>query len=660
MPDRKISQLTAGGAAQATDEYVIARSGNNFKVTGADVAAAATSVGTLSSLTVSGNATFDTNTLFVDAANNRVGVGIASSLASVLHIKGPAGSNPATGGIVFQYSTNSNNYGAIGLDNASGSFAVLAGSGAELRFHTNSDLATTNLRWRMDTNGHFLANADNTYDIGASGATRPRNVFVAGNVTAGGNLTAGNSISLSVNASGPVTISATNTSTNAAATARLELGSQAGNWYIENRRTSGALAFTFGTDRMLLDSSGNITAGGNINISAGNVLHLAGAGGNTYLQESSGTLFLGAGGAGRVQVNASGNVGVGGSPLTRLHVRGTGTSSGVKLTLSNGGEIAALNDPLGVIDFYSDDVSTGASGIKGYLGVYNQFNGNWDGSLVRHLTYMAFATSFDSVVAERMRLDASGNLGIGVTPSAGAETGFGLQTLGDYFYSRRGMTHNARYNGSAWVYNGTDLATLYQPSAGIHRWFTAPSGTAGNTITFTQAMTLDASGNLLLGQTSDALTQANRVVFGINGSTDSIISMRAGASLRGFLWAQSTSFGIAANNTPIVFSGGASGATELWRFSSNGHFLAGTDNTYDIGASGATRPRTVYAATSVEGGYIRAGAASAGAASTTTIGNGTATTVGAAGAASALPANPLGYIIAHVGTTQVKIPYYNN
>jgi hypothetical protein len=185
MADKKISQLTGGGAAQATDEYVIARSGNNFKVTGANVAAAATSVGTLTSLTVSGNATFDTSTLFVDAANNRVGMGIASSLASVLHIKGPAGSNPATGGIVFQYSTNSSNYGAIGLDNASGSFAVLAGSGAELRFHTNSDLATTNLRWRIGTTGHLVAGADNTYDIGASGANRPRSVYVGTSVVAG-------------------------------------------------------------------------------------------------------------------------------------------------------------------------------------------------------------------------------------------------------------------------------------------------------------------------------------------------------------------------------------------------------------------------------------------------------------------------------------------
>jgi len=45
---------------------------------------------------------------------------------------------------------------------------------------------------------------------------------------------------------------------------------------------------------------------------------------------------------------------------------------------------------------------------------------------------------------------------------------------------------------------------------------------------------------------------------------------------------------------------------------------------------------------------------------TINIGNQTSATVGAAGGASALPATPLGYIIAFVGTTQVKIPYYND
>jgi hypothetical protein len=35
------------------------------------------------------------------------------------------------------------------------------------------------------------------------------------------------------------------------------------------------------------------------------------------------------------------------------------------------------------------------------------------------------------------------------------------------------------------------------------------------------------------------------------------------------------------------------------------------------------------------------------------------TTVGAAGGASALPATPLGYVIAYLGTTKIKFPYYN-
>jgi hypothetical protein len=44
---------------------------------------------------------------------------------------------------------------------------------------------------------------------------------------------------------------------------------------------------------------------------------------------------------------------------------------------------------------------------------------------------------------------------------------------------------------------------------------------------------------------------------------------------------------------------------------------------------------------------------------TVTIGGTVDSTVGAAGAATALPANPLGYLVAYVGTAEVKIPYYN-
>lgn len=47
------------------------------------------------------------------------------------------------------------------------------------------------VRWEISTSGHLLAFADNTYDIGAAGATRPRDYFGAGKITLGGNLVFG-------------------------------------------------------------------------------------------------------------------------------------------------------------------------------------------------------------------------------------------------------------------------------------------------------------------------------------------------------------------------------------------------------------------------------------------------------------------------------------
>lgn len=46
-------------------------------------------------------------------------------------------------------------------------------------------------RWSMNASGHFIAVADDTYDIGASGATRPRNVYVGSAVIVGGSIFTG-------------------------------------------------------------------------------------------------------------------------------------------------------------------------------------------------------------------------------------------------------------------------------------------------------------------------------------------------------------------------------------------------------------------------------------------------------------------------------------
>ena len=58
----------------------------------------------------------------------------------------------------------------------------------------------------------------------------------------------------------------------------------------------------------------------------------------------------------------------------------------------------------------------------------------------------------------------------------------------------------------------------------------------------------------------------------------------------------------------VLLANGSGGLTAQgsigWKISASGHFLASTDNTYDIGASGATRPRTGYFGTSVVAGKL--------------------------------------------------------
>ena len=129
---------------------------------------------------------------------------------------------------------------------------------------------------------------------------------------------------------------------------------------------------------------------------------------------------------------------------------------------------------------------------------------------------------------ERMRLDSSGNLGLGVTPSAWLTVK--AMQLGSYGQGIAGGTgqtgmyvgSNNYYGSGGWTYTTTAYATQYkqnESNSGSHAWMVAPSGTAGNAITFTQAMTLGADGRLLLGQTS-ATNGANTTFECVNSGAN--------------------------------------------------------------------------------------------------------------------------------------------
>jgi hypothetical protein len=204
----------------------------------------------------------------------------------------------------------------------------------------------------------------------------------------------------------------------------------------------------------------------------------------------------------RLYINASGNVGIGtNSPISKLSIDKTTVSayptySNPSVGISQSFFNATLNDA----DNYNGMLDIGA-----VVGNTDAFNG---GSSIRFLTQPK-ASPYAAI--ERMRIDSSGRVGIGVTPSAWGSTYKVLQVGGGAsLYGRADGTAtqsflgtNIYYNGTNDIFIGTGYATRYFQNNGIHRWdISSASGTAGNPITFTQAMTLDSSGNLLVGKTA--------------------------------------------------------------------------------------------------------------------------------------------------------------
>jgi len=131
---------------------------------------------------------------------------------------------------------------------------------------------------------------------------------------------------------------------------------------------------------------------------------------------------------------------------------------------------------------------------------------------------------------------------------------------------------------------------------GSFQFHTAASGTAGNAISFTQAMTLDASGNLGIGTTSPtykmAVESTGQILLSLNSTNANggYMALLKSGLATGYFGAanpltsgSSTDLAVRAENA-LVFAAG--GGTERARILSSGEFLAGA--TSAVAVAGVT------------------------------------------------------------------------
>jgi hypothetical protein len=270
-------------------------------------------------------------------------------------------------------------------------------------------------------------------------------------------------------------------------------------------------AFIYTTDSQAVDLGAQLTLGGVFsgsssypfggiagrkeNGTSGNV-----AGYLDFLTTTSGGTLTS-----RMRIDSSGNVGVGRTPSARLDTQGSTSDSSAYAFF-------ARNSAGNVLCFVRND------------GRFVVGNGTTDNFYV----------------------EASGNVGVGVTPSAwssafgsviqvkGASSSGGGALAGSGGDNFR-MFANTFYDGAyKYVVNG--FATQYEHASGKHAWHISgtSAGSAGGAITFTQAMTLDTLGNLLIGLTAAGTTAAKTINIA-NGTaptasvTGGILYVEAGA-----------------------------------------------------------------------------------------------------------------------------------
>jgi predicted secreted protein len=236
----------------------------------------------------------------------------------------------------------------------------------------------------------------------------------------------------------------------------------------------------------------------------------------------------------KMRILNTGSVGIGTtSPAARLHVAGGSIRLDDDYTLSWGGTANTIlgnnasnylrfttNSVVSMVIASNGNVGIGTTSPARLLTVDNATNpeiGLYTGGTER----VKFSTggSAQSVLTidiggtERLRIDSTGDVGIGVTPSAWSSSYVALQIGGSTSIwtdktagLRTFISTNLFFDGTNRKYIATGAASEYlQGTDGSHAWYSAASGSAGSNITFTERLRIDSNGNVGIGTASPAV-----------------------------------------------------------------------------------------------------------------------------------------------------------